>query len=323
MTLFRFGYVAMSMQLQNASPSKTMTFKQFSGIPDEEAAIAKLGRIANANLQNCLRLLRHNAAHDIHFFRFSSKLIPLANHPQLEGWDYLEPLSDSLAAIAAFLEDHPDMRVDFHPDHFVLLNTKDKDVFKMSMKVLQMHHDLLVGMGVDPRHRCVLHVGGGYDDKGRALEQFIQNWALVPLNIQNMIILENDDASFTVNDTLYLCEKLAVPLVFDYHHFLANKDVDEDLLLQWQRIVDTWRTSPLPVKMHISSPRDEKQFRAHADFIDVDMLWEFIEISNGTLDCLDLMIEAKRKDEALFRLMEDIGQNKEVKWKDSTSFTIE
>lgn len=68
MTIVRLGYVAMSMNLKNASPSQTMTFKQFSSLKDREAAIARLERIAVSNLENCLRLLKHNAAHDIHFF---------------------------------------------------------------------------------------------------------------------------------------------------------------------------------------------------------------------------------------------------------------
>ena len=62
MTIVRLGYVAMSMELKNASPSKTMTFAQFEQIDDREAAIRKLERIALTNLQNTLRLLKHNAA---------------------------------------------------------------------------------------------------------------------------------------------------------------------------------------------------------------------------------------------------------------------
>lgn len=323
MTTYRFGYVAMSVHVSNASPSKTMTFKQFSGIADREAAIAKLERIAQLNLKNCLRLLRHNAAYGIPFFRFSSKLIPLANHPELSSWDYISPLQEQLADIGDFLKEHPWMRVDFHPDHFVLLNSKDKDLFKMSLKVLQMHYKLLRGMGVAPIHRCVLHVGGEYEDKEMALEQFIHNWGLVPEHIQHMIILENDDTSFTVSDTLYLCEKLDVPLVFDYHHHLANHNEDAGLSDEWLRVVETWKHSPLPVKIHMSSPRPGNNFRAHADYVDVDMLFDFIRLSAGTAGQIDVMIEAKQKDDALFRLMDEIRETKQVVWTGDASFSVE
>ena len=39
MTIIRLGYVAMSMELKNASPSKTMTYAQFSKLADKIARI--------------------------------------------------------------------------------------------------------------------------------------------------------------------------------------------------------------------------------------------------------------------------------------------
>ena len=35
-------------------------------------------------------------------------------------------------------------------------------------------------MGIEHKQRCVLHVGGGYNDKELALERFIENWSSVP-----------------------------------------------------------------------------------------------------------------------------------------------
>ncbi len=320
MTIIRLGYVAMSMNLQNCSPSKTMTFTQFQKIKDREAAIAKLERIAQINLENCLRLLKHNAAHDIHFFRFSSKLIPLANHEELPDWDYMVSLIPSLKRIADYLRQHP-MRVDFHPDHFVVLNSTDPSIFKMSLKTLQMHERLLKGMEITPKHRCVLHIGGAYNDKDKALEQFINNWGHIPVKIQEMLMLENDDTTFHVNDALYLCEKLGIPQVFDYHHHLAYHD-DENWEHNWQRILSTWNGSSLPPKMHISSPKSEKDFRAHSEYVDDKMFMKFLTTIKGSLDKLDCMIEAKQKDNALFQLANDLRKYSEIEWVDKTTFKI-
>jgi UV DNA damage endonuclease len=320
MTIVRLGYVAMSVHLQNCSPSQTMTFAQFQKIKDRKAAIKKLERIAVSNLENCLRLLKHNKAHDIRFFRFSSRLIPLANHEELADWRYMKPLRDVLADIAEFLQSYS-MRIDFHPDHFVLLNSPELDILKMSIKTLRMHEALLKEMNIDPEHRCVLHVGGGYNDKEKALEQFIHNWGYIPNELQRMIMLENDDTTFTLQNTLYLCEKLAVPLVFDLHHHLANFE-NEDWKPDWERIVMTWKHSPLPMKMHISSPRDEKDFRAHSDLIDVHMFMKFLNEIKGTVEQIDCMIEAKQKDEALFRLVEDLKHYPEIEFIDGASFYV-
>jgi UV DNA damage endonuclease len=318
MTIVRLGYVAMSVELQNCSPSKTMTFAQFQQLKDREAAIRKLERIAAANLENCLRLLKHNAINEIHFFRLSSRLIPLANHEALEDWDYLTPLKEPLTKLADYLDAHP-MRIDFHPDHFVVLNTHQKETLKNSIVTLSMHKGLLKGMKMDPEHRCVIHVGGGYEDKEQALESFIHNWAYIPQSIQRMIMLENDDTTFTLQETLYLCEKLGIPCVFDYHHHLANHEADWEQ--DWERVISTWNQSKLPIKMHISSPRSEKEFRAHANFVDPDMFLRFLNHIKGSVPEIHCMIEAKQKDAALFRLMEDL-QRKEITVMDKSSFEI-
>ncbi|MDU1845661.1 MAG: UV DNA damage repair endonuclease UvsE [Niallia nealsonii] len=320
MTIVRLGYVAMSMIVKNASPSKTMTYTQFQKIDDREAALRKLERLALLNLQNTLRLLRHTVASDIHFYRLTSRLIPLANHEELLDWDYMKPLKEPLSEIGAFARTHK-VRIDFHPDHFVLLNSTQKHVLKNSIKTLKLHYLLLKGMGIDTTHRCVMHVGGNYKETEESLERFIDNWMLVPKSIQNMIMLENDDTSFTLEDTLYLCEKVGIPLVFDYHHHLAHHHHSnwED---NWDRVIQTWKGSPLPIKMHISSPKNEKHFRHHADYIDINMFFDFLKRMNGSISQIDCMIEAKKKDEALFKLMEEVKLRGDVEIMDSSSFRL-
>ncbi|UCZ55163.1 UV DNA damage repair endonuclease UvsE [Bacillus shivajii] len=320
MTLVRLGYVAMSVELKNSSPSQTMTYTQFENYNNHEAAVRKLERIALSNLDNCLRLLKHSVAHDVTFFRLSSKLVPLATHEELKGWNYLEPLKGKLAEIGEFIHKH-DMRVDFHPDHFVLLNSPKKNVLTDSLKTLKLHLQLLRGMSINHTHRCVMHIGGSYKDKESALERFIENWSYVPQMIQQTIMLENDDKTFHLNDTLYLCEKLGIPCVFDYHHHLANHE-DENWEKEWERVVQTWAESPLPVKMHISSPKSESSFRSHADHIDTDMFLTFLKEIAGSVPQIDCMIEAKQKDHALFQLMKNLKQREDIEIVNNSSFIL-
>ena len=297
-----------------------MTYTQFQKIEDREAAIRKLERLALNNLKNTLRLLKHNVASDIRFYRFSSRLIPLATHEALKDWDYITPIKKALQEVGDFVRAH-DLRVDFHPDHFVLLNSNRKEVLENSIINLDMHHRLLTNMGIDPMHRCVLHVGGKYNDKEKSLERFIDHWQHVPDPIQKMLILENDDTSFTLEDTLNVCETLNVPLVFDYHHHLANHE-NPNWEAHWDRVIQTWQNSPLPIKMHISSPKSDKAFRHHADHINIDMFFKFLNKIKGSVPHIDCMIEAKRKDEALFKLMEEVKGRKDVEVIDGASFGI-
>ncbi len=318
MTLFRLGYVAMSVHLHNASPSQTVTYKRFAQMKDQEAAKRKLERTASANLQNCLRLLKHNKAHDIQFFRLSSRLVPLATHEALQGWDYIGPIKQDLKMLGDYAGENR-MRLDFHPDHFVVLNARDQEIFQSSITVLKYHYLLLHHMGIDPTHRCVFHLGGRYKDKESSLERFIENWALVPKGIQKMVMIENDDTSYTLNDCLYVCEKLQIPLVFDLHHHMANYD-HEEWEENWSRVLETWTHSPLPVKMHISSPKSPEAFKSHADYVDPDMFLTFIEKTAGTTDQIDCMIEAKQKDEALFQLVGELRKHPRIKMRSESSF---
>lgn len=320
MTIVQLGYVAMSTKLTNASPSKTMTFTQFQKIADQEAAIRKLERISLENLNNTLRMLKHNAYSNIHFYRLSSRLIPLATHEDLSEWNYIKPLQEALRELGDYAKKYK-IRVDFHPDHYVVINSPTKRVLNNALTSLNMHYDLLNAMGIDPTHRCVLHVGGNYKDTEKSLRRFIDNWKDVPQEIQKMIILENDDTSFTLEDTLYLCEKLDIPLIFDYHHHLAHHENPnwED---HWDRVVNTWENSPLPIKMHISSPKSEEEFRHHADYVDIDMFFEFLQAIKGSVPHIDCMVEAKRKDDALFKLMEDIKARQDVEIINESSFRL-
>lgn len=320
MTLVRLGYVAMSMELKNASPSKTMTFTQFEKIADRDAALRKIERIALTNMENTLRILKHNAASDIHFYRLTSRLIPLANHEELSDWNYMKPLRSSLREIGELVKKHG-MRIDFHPDHFVLINSIEKGILKNSLSTLRLHYLLLKAMGIDSTHRCVMHVGGNYKETEKSLERFVDNWMVVPRAIQPMIMLENDDTAFTLEDTLYLCEKLGIPLVFDYHHHLAHHE-NPDWAKHWERVVGTWMHSPLPIKMHISSPKSDKAFRHHSDYVDSEMFFNFLKEVQGSVPQIDCMIEAKKKDEALFKLMEEIKASGDIDLVDGSSFYL-
>ncbi|UFU01185.1 UV DNA damage repair endonuclease UvsE [Radiobacillus kanasensis] len=318
MTLFRLGYVSMSVQVENCSPSQTVTWKSFSNISDRDAAIGKVRSVAQSNIENCLRLLKHNNANGIKFFRMSSRIIPLATHEELADWDYKAELTPFFQELGGYAR-KKGMRVGFHPDHFVVLNTPKKEVLKQSIYNLVYHYNMLAAMGEEPVHKCVLHIGGSYGNKEESLERFIENWAKISPRIQNTVILENDDKTFNVEDVLYLSEKLEVPHVFDLHHHAANHN-DSDWTKYWERIVDTWKHSPSPVKIHISSPKSEKQFRAHADYVDSEMFRQFMKEVSGTIPQVDCMIEAKQKDAALFKLVEDLKKDPDIKWHEGAVF---
>lgn len=119
----RLGYVAMTLNLTECSPSQTVTVTAFSRISNEEGRRYRLHKITGENLKNTLRILRYNLAYNIRVYRFTSKLIPLATHPIIADWDYTGEFAQELREIGDFVKQN-DLRVSAHPDHYTRHNTK-------------------------------------------------------------------------------------------------------------------------------------------------------------------------------------------------------
>lgn len=330
--IVRFGYVAMSTVVSNASPSKTMTATSFNKLEDREAAIRKLERIGAENIRNSLRLLKHNRAHDIRLYRFSSKLIPLIGHDMLAGWQAIPTLAEEFAELGEYVRLHQ-MRTSFHPDHFTILSTPRAEVLKNSYGDLVRHHAMLEAMGLDDSAKCNIHIGGTYGDKEQAGERFIRHFEALEPAVRRRITLENDDKTFTALETLQICERVAAPMVLDLHHHMVNNGGETPEQL-WPRILLTWEGAganteasiglpALPPKIHVSSPKSDKDIRAHADYVEAGPLASFLRNIAGDTPILDVMIEAKMKDGALFRLMEDMVHQEGFRPIDQASVLVE
>jgi UV DNA damage endonuclease len=298
----------MSVQLENASPSKTMTMRTFSRLANREAALRKLESIARENLRNTLRLLKHNRYMDVHVYRLTSKLIPLATHGDLADWDPYAPLADEFAEVGAFAKEHG-IRLSFHPDHYTVLSTPRPEVYAASVKDLAHHVQMLEMMGLDERATCNIHVGGTYGDKKAAGRRFAEHFRRLEPRIARRITLENDDKTFSASETLDLCEQVGAPMVLDLHHHAVNNPDGVAPEAIWPRIRRTWDLrygGALPPKIHASSPKSPSDPRGHADYVDPAPLVAFlIRIAEDT-PAVDVMIEAKRKDESLLRLMDEM-----------------
>ncbi|WP_239617859.1 UV DNA damage repair endonuclease UvsE [Cohnella mopanensis] len=312
--IVRLGYVAMSVELEDASPSKTMTMASFSKLSDREGGLRRLERLAEQNLHNTLRLLKHNRYMGVQVYRMTSKLIPLATHEELQDWDPYPALANAFAEVGAFIREH-NMRVSFHPDHFTVLSTPRPEVLRNSVKDLNYHVRLLEAMGLDERALNNIHVGGSYGDKEKSALRFIDQFQTIEKRICDRITLENDDKTFTAKETLSIAEEVKVPMVLDIHHHAVNpgNELMEEL---WPRILRTWSLFPwnvkhantpivLPPKIHVSSPKSLSDPRGHAEYVEIEPLLKFLSNIAGSTPAIDVMIEAKKKDGALLKLMDD------------------
>lgn len=298
-----FGYACVSTEIKNCSTAKTVPKGRFEEMDDKEVQIYRLRKVAEANLTNTIRLLWHNIAEGFILYRFSSQLIPLANHPSGQIWDYTEVLADKFEKISKIISKNK-LKVSSHPGQYTVINTKDEDKFKNAVRDLKYHNKVLSAMGLDENTVMVTHVGGVYGDKEASLERFIDNFRKLPEEVKNRIVIENDDTSYSISEVLALCQELDRPMVLDVHHHQCYNQ-GEDLEEMLPDIFTTWDKLERPPKVHFSSPRSKKNPKRHADYIDPDQFLEFAELAKDYE--FDIMVEAKKKDGAVLKLWKDIG----------------
>lgn len=150
----------------------------------------------------------------------------------------------------------------------------------------------------------ILHLGGVFGDKAATLDRFRENYARLPQGIKDRLVLENDDVSWSVHELLPLCEELNIPMVLDFHHNNIIFDAEQiregtkDIMALYPRILATWKRKKITPKMHYSEPTPAaitgRQRRKHSPRV--------ATLPPCPAD-MDLMIEAKDKEQAVFELM--------------------
>lgn len=305
----RFGYVSHALTLWEARPSKTLTFKRYSNMSKQER-IDKLHEVTRANLYNTKRALWFNRAAEIPLYRLSSSMVPLASHPEV-GWDYITPFAREWGELGNIVRESG-LRVSFHPGQFTLFTSDKEHVLENSVRDMNYHFRMLQAMGLEKEGYINIHIGGAYGDKRQALARFQANIKRMPDDVRKQMTIENDDKTYTGEETLEIAEAEGIPVMFDYHHEMANpSSVSYDELLN--RFFQTWeRTGWLP-KVHISSPKNEKEYRSHADFVDLEFALPFLKACREVTDELDVMIEAKQKDRALIKFVDELAAVRGVK----------
>ena len=110
-------------------------------------------------------------------------------------------------------------------------------------------------------------------------------------------------------------------MCLDYHHYKCNNE-SEDIKEYLPRIINTWKKEKLRPKMHFSSPKSKKEFRAHHAYINPNDFIEFLSILKPLNKDVDIMLECKAKDEALFRLTRNLKDQTNYYFIDETTFEI-
>jgi UV DNA damage endonuclease len=307
--IIRLGYVSTAISLWDASPSKALTFARYKLLSKDEQ-YEKLLSVTAQNLENTARMIHYNIAHGIPLYRFSSSIVPLATHPDVK-WDYVTPFREKWLEIGALVKKHG-IRTSFHPNQFTLFTSAREEVTANAVVDMEYHYGMLAAMGLEKEAVINIHIGGAYGNKEETIVRFHENFTRLPEHIKKITTLENDDKTYNAEETLAVCVKENVPFMFDYHHHLANL-CEGSLETILPAGFATWTRTGLNPKIHISSPKSEKAFRSHADYVDPDFIQPLLTILRDIGEDVDFMIEAKAKDKAVLALVEDLAKIRGVK----------
>lgn len=251
-------------------------------------------------------MVRWNDKYGIKFMRLSSEMFPFASHKEY-GYK-LAPFAAETLAEAGKVIAELGHRVTTHPGQFTQLGSPRKQVVDNAILDLEYHDEMLSLLNLPPQQDrdavIILHMGGTFGSKEETLDRFRENYANLSPSIKNRLVLENDDVAWSVHDLLPICQELNIPLVLDFHHhniiFDASKlrEGTKDIMELFPVIRETWTRKCITQKMHYSEPTPyaitRMQRRKHSPRV--------MTLPPCPND-MDLMIEAKDKEQAVFELM--------------------
>lgn len=253
-----------------------------------------------------MKMVRWNDKYGIKFMRLSSEMFPFASHADY-GYK-LAPFASETLAEAGRVIAELGHRVTTHPGQFTQLGSPRKEVIANAVRDLEYHDEMLSLLRLpDQQDRdavMILHMGGMFGSKEETLQRFRENYAKLSESVKRRLVLENDDVTWSVHDLLPICQELNIPLVLDFHHHNIVFDKDKvregtkDIMELFPTIRETWTRKGITQKMHYSEQTlaaiTPMQRRKHSPRV---------MTLPPCAPNMDLMIEAKDKEQAVFELM--------------------
>jgi UV DNA damage endonuclease len=256
-----------------------------------------LDDIYRDNIQTLDGALQYCKREGIRLYRIPSSIFPFFDEDV--GREVMQPLVPSLARTGQRATELG-LRLVMHPDQFVVLSSDSPEVVANSIKILQMHADIM-DLLLQPRSSwAVLEIHGGKANRSDALVERIQ---ALPDPIRLRLCLENDEYSYNAAQIHDVCTRAHVPMVFDAHHHIVSEKLssydDPSVAEMLEKARATW-PDPAHQMVHISNGREGFNDRQHADLITT------MPASYANAPWIE--IEAKNKEQAIATLRRTIQQ---------------
>lgn len=292
----RYGYAAMNITLREEG---VRTNRGMRKTTFQERGLTYAGELAEQNCRDLKRIIDWNLDHDIYYYRISSGLLPWFSQYDIGDLPNASTVRSLLSEVGDHALEH-DLRLTFHPDHFVKLASNDDAVVERSMIDLENHGTILDAMGLPrtPYHAINIHIGAHYGDKEATSERFCEYFRRLSPAVRKRLTVENDDTEslWSISelvDAIYDC--IGIPITYDaLHHQFTSRGLSFREALT--RATETWETTPIihyseSRRLHEADPSIRPQ--SHSDYVKGP-------IHTYETDT-DVMIEAKQKELAVLR----------------------
>ncbi|ERH02852.1 MAG: UV damage endonuclease UvdE [Halonotius sp. J07HN6] len=293
----RFGYAALNRTLREDDVRTNRGMQQATF---EERGLSYAGELAEQNIRGVRRIIEWNLDHDIRFYRITSDLIPWYSQYELDELPNSETVLDLLTEIGDLAAAN-DVRLTFHPSHFVKLASPTESVVDNAVRDLECHGTLMDALGLSrsPYNSINVHIGAHYDDKEATAERFCAAVDRLSPAVRSRLTVENDDTEslWSVPELVAsVHDEIGVPVVYDdLHHQFTDRGYTRAEALTMA--VETWDdTRPIihysePRRLHEADPAVSPQ--NHSDYV--------VGPISTYGHAVDVMIEAKMKEQAVLQ----------------------
>jgi len=300
----QLGLCCLNMTMRSQNPtvfsSRKMIIRSI-----REKGIDELKRRILQNLKDTIQLIKWNEEHGIKVFRISSELFPHKTNPKVQDYTYdfaLELLKEIGETARKY-----NQRLTFHPGQYNVVGTPVLDAYKHTVEDLSYNADVLDLMGMDENSVMVVHGGGVYGDKKATKKRWCQQFKKLPDKVKKRLVLENCERCFSIKDCLEVSRKVKIPVVFDTHHFECYKKLHPEEYfckpeIYIPLILKSWTKKGIKPKFHVSE-QGSGRCGHHSDYIE-EIPKYLLEIPKKYGIDIDIMIEAKHKELAIFKLYE-------------------
>jgi len=285
------GYACINMTLGSQKPKITTNRGMIRKTFDAKG-LTYVSELVLQNVRDLIQVIKWNEKNNIKFYRMSSEIFPWMSEYDFTQLPDYGKISTLLLG-AGNLAKRYNQRLTFHPGPFNVLASPNDNVVQKTIIDLNKHSQIMdmMGLSTTPYNKINIHVGGVYGDKASALQRWVDGFKLLDDNTKSRLTIENDDkqSAYTVRDLMFIHEHTGIPIVFDYHHHTCHPDgmSHKEAL---EMAISTWPDGITPI-VHVSEPRDEKNFRAHHDYVQN-------KVDTFGYD-VDIMMEAKAKELAV------------------------